>query len=135
MYQLRQKKIIQEAIPEKPYLEPRSGLCDIWFKKDGLEVWLELQTIVTNYGTPGKPITNQVSHVIGDAEKLKEKSINGAAHILFMVYPLECDGQSDYYWEKHMSKINHYIKLLLPPFEFKIKERFCCRIYAGEVKQ
>jgi hypothetical protein len=129
LYDLKTKGLIQDATAEKNY--SLKGLCDLWFKANDNEIWLELQVIVTNYGKPGKPITNQVDHVIGDANKLLSSASNGTYHLLFFVFPLDKYGSNDIIWSKHFNKISTKMTLIMEPYSFDIDERNICKIYIG----
>src|SRR5271168_3345036 len=65
-----------EAMPERAYGSGGLDRCDLWCREpSGKESWVELKTCVTNYeqkygsATP-RPITNQISEVLRDMERL-----------------------------------------------------------------
>lgn len=134
LYQLKENNIIIDCVPEKNYLIPKSGFCDIWFKTIHFEIWVELESIVTNYGSPGINITDRVNHVIQDTKKLKIKTINGFPHVMFIAYPFKNDGSSEKIWNnKHMSRIIPYIELIMNPFRLQIDNQYYSLFYVGEV--
>lgn len=134
LYQLKKNSVIIDYVPEKPYLIPKSGFCDIWFKTINFEIWVELKAIVTNYGSPGINITDRVNQVISDTKKLKEKSTNGFLHVMFIVYPLKNDSSTEKTWNnKHMSRIIPHIELIMDPYELQVDNQYFCRFYIGEV--
>lgn len=134
LHQLKDKKIIVDYVPEKQYLIPETGRCDIWFKTDHYELWVELESIVTNYGSPGINITNRVDHVINDTEKIKSKKISGIPHVMFVAYPFIKDGSSEKIWNKvHIPRIFSHITLIKNPFKLPINDYYCL-VYVGEVK-
>lgn len=134
LYQMRKDNIVSEFVPEKLYPEPRSGRCDLWFRFQNTEIWLELETIVTNYGSPGKPITNQIAHVIQDVERLKTKPKSGIHHVMFFVYPLAIDGSNDLRWAKHMERMTEYIEIPREPIQIPIDIHDAFRIYLSRPK-
>ena len=117
LYQLKKKNTIIDCIPEKPYLIPKSGFCDIWFKTLQFEIWVELKSIVTNYGSPGINITDRVNKVIQDTQKLKTKVISGFPHVMFIAYPFKNNGSNEQIWNsKHISRIIPCIELIILEF-------------------
>lgn len=131
LYECKKQGKVLDADLERNY-GPRKGLCDIWFKTaHNKEVWCELQVIVTNYAGPGKPITNQVQHVIEDATKLKACPCEDAEKLLlFMAYPFSRDGSNDHIWEvQHMMKIKEAVRIIVGPYVIPIDDIQEARIY------
>lgn len=124
---------ITSAELEKIY-GPRKGFCDIWFKMKDMEIWCELQVIVTNYSGPGKPITNQVKHVIDDAFKLEKCPVKSAKkHLLFLAYPFSQNGSNDSIWKvKHLSRIAEVSRLLMETYTFPLKGGYEARFYLAK---
>lgn len=66
---------------------------------------IELKTFPTNYGGAGKPITNFISSVIRDVEKLKAKHETAQTGLVVWVsYPIP-KGQSK--WDDHLARVNN----------------------------
>ena len=134
LHQVEKDNIISEFVPEKSYPVPRSGRCDLWFRIQNTEIWLELETIVTNYGSPGKPITNQIDHILHDVERVRTKPKSGVRHVMFFVYPLAIDGSNDLHWAKHMERMAKYIKIHIGPIQIPIDAYDALRIYLSMPK-
>lgn len=83
----------------------RRERCDVWFRIGAQEAWVEFQSIVTNYGSSGKPITNEANHVIEDAERLAGFVDAERAWLFCVVYPLASDGGNDLDWQRHLTRI------------------------------
>lgn len=134
LYEQKKSQIILDATIEKSY-GPGKGLCDIWFQATDKEIWCELEVIVTNYGKPGKPITNQIRHVIEDAKKLRKCSSKMAERLLmFMAYPIPKDKSSRQTWEdNHMARINDVAQNLIDPFIFSLNDEYEAIIYLAKV--
>ena len=111
---------VDNFVPEKPYPILKRSHCDIWVKIKETEIWLELEAIVTNYGSPGKPITDQISHILKDSEKLKTNTKGGSLKQMFFVYPLAIDGSNDLDWGKHMKTLKEHIEILMNPVQIPI---------------
>ena len=133
LYDCKRTGKINEADLEKNYGR-RAGYCDIWFKVQGKEIWCELEVIVTNYGKSGKPITNQVDHVIEDAAKLKNCPENAERLLMFLAYPFARGGRNDDAWKMHMNKIESSSELVMNPFSIPIDELHEARIYLARSK-
>lgn len=125
-----------DADLEKNY-GPRAGLCDIWFRTKDKEFWCELEVIVTNYRKPGKPITNQVDHVIDDIQKLEKCPAYGAEKfVVFLVYPLSWDGSNEDIWSnRHMVRIGQVAQLLMAPHVIALDSQYEARIYIAAPKR
>lgn len=134
LYELKKNKVIIDATIEKNYGQ-RMGLCDIWFQVADKEIWCELQVIVTNYGRPGKPITNQIRHIIEDGKKLRKCPIQMAEKLLmFMAYPIPKDKSSRQAWEdNHMARINDVAQNLIDPLIFSLNDKYEARIYLANI--
>lgn len=134
LQQMKKEKLISEFVPEKSYPVPKSGRCDLWFMIKDSEIWLELETIVTNYGSPGKPITNQIDHVCNDAERLKTNTKGGFLHVMFFVYPLAIDGSNDLNWTKNLERMTEYIEISMEPVQIPIDTKDALVIYFSRPK-
>ncbi|HID20431.1 MAG TPA: hypothetical protein EYP28_05805 [Methanophagales archaeon] len=134
LYKLRNSGQIQEARLEQNY-GPRAGLCDIGFTVNKKEYWCELQVIVTNYGMAGKPITNQVKHVMEDANKLKKNIQLDSSLIIFFAYPFSSSGRNDQQWAStHLLKLKDLLDFKGSPYIIKIDDKYEMRIYTASIK-
>ena len=97
---------------EKPYpnLQER---CDLWCREDAQrESWVELKICVTNYAqnftgpSSPRPITNQISDIIRDSEKLQRiQGEKANRHILLLTYPMPFEYASNSAWTSHLNRI------------------------------
>ena len=115
---------------------PKAGFCDIWFKTNEKEIWCELEVIVTNYNLPGKPITNQVQHVIDDVKKLKKCPNQGCEQlVMFIVYPMPVDKTKDDLWNSiHMNRIVNVAEVIAEPYAVRFNSKSEARIYLARPK-
>jgi hypothetical protein len=135
LYECKKIGAVVDANLEKVY-GPKAGFCDIWFKTNEKEIWCELEVIVTNYNLPGKPITNQVQHVIDDIEKLKKcPSQDGEQLVMFVVYPMPVDKRKDDLWNSiHMSRIANVAEVIAQPSAIRLSDSYEARIYLARPK-
>ncbi len=115
---------------------PKAGFCDIWFKTNEKEIWCELEVIVTNYNLPGKPITNQVQHVIDDVKKLKKCPNQDCEQlVMFIVYPMPVDKTKDDLWNSiHMNRIVNVAEVIAEPYAVRFNSKSEARIYLARPK-
>ncbi len=116
---------------EKPYPRPRGARCDIWFSGDDTEAWIEMKSVVTNYGGAGKPITNQVDSVIGDMQKLANAPADAERLVLFVVYPLASSGTDESSWSHHMNKLEETLRIGVEPANLEVTPNKSLRLYLG----
>ena len=103
--------------------------CDIWAREpDGRESWVELKVCVTNYaqGYTGpsspRPITNQVSDIIRDIQKLKKISTETSnRHIFLLVYPMPLDHQRHSAWLGHVGRFRAECKSVSEEFTLTVE--------------
>jgi hypothetical protein len=86
--------------------------CDIWVDDDSdQESWIELKCCVTNYAqsitesSTNRPITQQISEILRDIQKLKRLGSIGHRYALFVAYPMPNDYKSNGYWAKHLARL------------------------------
>lgn len=101
---LSDSSMIDSYIPEREY-PTKQGRCDLYIKTKGTDAWIEFEVVVTNYGAPGKPITQQVQHVVEDARRLRDFIGCEKSWICCWVYPLASDGSNDEDWKAHLDKM------------------------------
>jgi hypothetical protein len=85
-----------KIVPERPY--PWGGSnrrgCDLWCREsDGGESWVELKTCATNYGSSGRPITQQIAAAICDIERLKTLPSDAKRYLFLLAYPIPVGGR------------------------------------------
>jgi len=102
--------------------------CDFWLvEKSGKESWLELKLCVTNYcssytdSLSARPITNQISDIIRDVEKLKRIDQVNNRHVLAIVYPMPIDYSSHLSWAGHMARFNSAAKSIKEVFSIGLE--------------
>jgi hypothetical protein len=96
---------------ERPFPESKER-CDFWsIDSGGCEHWVEIKLCVTNYcsaytsSLSSRPITNQISDILRDVEKLNRISSAYARNILLVTYPLP-EGESEHPpWVNHLEKL------------------------------
>jgi len=132
-------KMIEDFEPEKSY--DHLGRCDIFFKANGQDYWMEIKTFPTNYCRyfshhKSKPITNFIRDAKDDLEKLKEvESAKGNPIFLMLAYPIPDitmplpDSPAIKRWWSHLKKLKEN------GFEKTIESQICleegveCKIY------
>ena len=94
---------------EAPYPNGKER-CDFWCPEiNGAESWVELKLCVTNYSrdvtedVSGRPITNQISDVLRDVEKLARLPSHLHRAILLLVYPMPSHYRTHPAWADHMT--------------------------------
>ncbi len=129
LQKLSQTGDVESFYPEKEYPGDR-GRCDLYVRTGGTSAWIEFETIVTNYGSPGKPITQQVAHVVEDAAKLSVLPSPESQWVFCVVYPLASDGSTDNKWEQHLSRIRTEAGLaLVHEWEIPLTKAWTIRAY------
>ena len=100
-----------EIVPERAYPSGGQERCDLWCREaDGSESWVELKTCVTNYeqqygpNSP-RPITNQISEVIRDTERLMRLPVESRRHLFLLAYPMPASGIPPQQWSIHLSRL------------------------------
>ena len=97
---------------EYPYPNSR-GRCDLWLS-DGQAYaqWIEIKLCVTNYEASktdkksARPITNQISSILADIEKLETLAPSTALKKLIVVaYPLPENFADHPQWQDHISTL------------------------------
>jgi hypothetical protein len=130
---------IEDFEPEKSYDD--KGRCDIFFKANGKDYWMELKTFPTNYCRyfsrhKSKPITMFIHDAKEDLEKLKSvENVNGNPIFVMLAYPIPDitmplpDSSAIKRWWSHVKKLQEN------GFEKTIESSICleegveCRIY------
>jgi hypothetical protein len=78
-----------EIMLEPAYPSGGSKRCDLWCREaDGHESWVALKTCATNYGSPGKNITQKISAAISDIVELKKLPLGVKRHLFLLAYPI-----------------------------------------------
>lgn len=73
------------------------------FSDDQPDVLVELRTFPTNYGRPGKPITEHLGGVIRELEILRRTRPGGGVPlVLWVAYPVPVDELN---WNDHVAKV------------------------------
>lgn len=110
---------------EHPYPEGKDR-CDFWAKSDSLESWVELKLCVTNYcssftgAVSSRPITNQISSIILDIEKLGQIDAQHSRSIVLLAYPLPLGNEEHPAWEKHLSTIGERAETITRNFQVQL---------------
>jgi hypothetical protein len=110
-----QVEVLKRLIRQFPHLEPKierpyplggNERCDLWCREaDTCESWVELATCVTNYGQPGKNITQQIVKIIGDCERLIRLPVGANRHLFLLAYPMPANGTLPQQWAVHLSRL------------------------------
>lgn len=85
--------------------------CDFWAKEaDGSESWLELKCCVTNYvqkygSASARPITNQISEVTLDIDKLQLLPTQSTRSLILLAYPLPLNHTMHTQWQSHLLQL------------------------------
>jgi len=124
-----------ESEAEKPYPTGKKGeRCDVYFESGNCSYWVELESVITNYcGKLGKPIKNQIDHILDDIKRLERvKTDRSKTYVLFVAYPFSADGSDDNTWRgKHLKRI----PLSHSQFwEFNLENKMVGRIYLFQVR-
>jgi hypothetical protein len=91
---------------EQPYPDGSGQRCDFCrHEADGQQSWVEMATCATNYGQPGKPITQQISKTIAELQKLMRAPAGANRHIFLLAYPMPANGIPPRQWDDHLSRI------------------------------
>lgn len=114
---------------EKSYPKSQER-CDFWSNENGSrESWVELKLYVTNYSqeytssSSTRPITNQVSEIIRDVDKLQRIPRNLAdRHILLIVYSMPLGYESHPAWAGHLSRIQASASSIEEKFSVTVKK-------------
>lgn len=130
---------IEDFEPEKSYND--TGRCDIFFKANGQDYWMEMKTFPTNYCRyfsrhKSKPITKFIHDAKEDLEKLKSvENVKGNPIFVMLAYPIPDitmplpDSSAIKRWWSHVKKLQEN------GFEKTIESSICleegveCRIY------
>lgn len=97
-----------EYLPEKYYEDkPTNPKCDLWFKLNRKEYWIEIKTVVTSYHFKehSKAISDRKKSVINDGKRLVKYVKKGNRYLLFCVYPLFEDSEKR--WNNHLEDIKY----------------------------
>jgi len=96
---------------EVPYPNSKER-CDFWCREQTeAESWVELKLCVTNYShdfteaVSSRPITNQISDILRDVEKLGRLPPEAHRAILLLAYPMPSHYQSHSAWAAHVAHI------------------------------
>ena len=66
--------------------------CDLYgHETDNRQSWIEIATCATNYGQPGKPITQQIAKIIGEVTQRLMRAPAGAEKHVFC-WRIPCQG-------------------------------------------
>ena len=113
-----QLQILERLMPEYPALEIEKPYpdgkerCDFWSRAPGAEQWLELKLCVTNYcaaytgNKSARPITNQISEIARDLEKLRRIPSDSQGYVLLLAYPLPIGEPEHPNWADHLGKLS-----------------------------
>jgi hypothetical protein len=108
LYVLRELKtggVVLDYVPERAYPNRRER-CDLYYAAPSGPNWVEMEAIVTNYqGGSGIPITNQVGHVIEDAERVREWTGDDSGYLFFFAYPFSPQFNEMPFWNEHLERI------------------------------
>jgi len=89
---------------ETSQILPESDHFDLVVEADGQTIRIELKTFPTNYGRPGKPITNFIDGVVSDLSKLCAQSgPTSSGLVVWLAYPIP-DPQPRH-WPGHLLKV------------------------------
>jgi hypothetical protein len=136
---LLMNKTIEDFEPEKSYDD--LGRCDIFFKANGQDHWMEIKTFPTNYCRyfshhKSKPITNFIRDAKDDLEKLKEvENVKGNPIFLMLVYPIPDitmllpDSPAIKRWWSHLKKLKESGFEQTIESQIRLEEGVECRIY------
>ena len=85
---------VDDYLPEKPYSMGSGEKCDFWFRANGLDYWLEVKVLPTNYrkgGHHSKAIKNGVDAIIKDISRLREfvppPALRFTLSVFYPMYP------------------------------------------------
>lgn len=132
------KKMVEDFEPEKSY---DSSRCDIFFKANGQDYWMEIKTFPTNYCRyfsryKSKPITKFVRDARNDLEKLKEiEDVGGNPIFLMLAYPVPDitvplpDSMAIKRWWSHVEKLKDTGFRKIIESSIPLEERVQCKIY------
>ncbi len=97
---------LKENLRQYPALSvaTQEGKFDLTiFSDDQPDVLVELRTFPTNYGRPGKPITEHLGGVIRELEILRRtKPGGGVPLVLWVAYPVPV---GELNWNEHVAKV------------------------------
>ena len=83
---------------------PEHQNVDLTIRTASEEVLLELKTFPTNYGRPGKPITNFIGSVVSDLKKLSIRRTSSTIGLaVWMAYPVPDPLPAT--WPNHVAKV------------------------------
>ena len=129
-------EIFKALIPDNPSVEVEKPLldgkerCDLWANEGGgKESWLELKLCVTNYcsdyteSQSTRPITNQISDVVRDVEKLSSISDIHNRNVLLIAYPLPFDYRTHSTWANHINRMKTSASKLEEMFSVTIERK------------
>lgn len=112
---------------EKSYPNSKER-CDFWSCEPGEpENWVEVKLCVTNYcndftgAVSSRPITNQISDIQRDIEKLGRLPRETCRAILFAAYPMPRDYRSHSAWGAHISSIKSCAPSIEERFEVPLQ--------------
>jgi len=135
---LSEKKRIEDFEPEKSY---DSSRCDIFFKANGHDYWMEIKTLPTNYCRyfshhKSKPITKFIRDAKKDLEKLKEvEDVGGNPIFLMIAYPIPDitvplpDSIAIRRWRSHLKKLKEARFEEIRESSILLGEGVECKIY------
>jgi DNA-binding sugar fermentation-stimulating protein len=118
-----QLEILKSLMDEYPSIEIEKAFpgsnerCDFWLAEaNGSQSWLELKLCVTNYcsvytdSPSSRPITNQVSEIVRDVEKLNRLPSSYSRSVFLIAYPLPDAIQCHPAWSVHIEKFRQVTK-------------------------
>jgi len=139
-------KNLEKYVPsiqiEKAYSNSQER-CDFWWAENGGNdgSWLELKLCVTNYCSKfasqhkTRPITNQISDILRDAEKLRRIPEGSYRDIVLLCYPLPDDYQSNSFWHAHMQRLQSVVISIDEAFVLKLsRQGQSCNLVCYELK-
>ncbi len=95
-----------------------AGRADVTFDDQGSHVFVELKTCATNFGSPGKNITEDVNNIISDVCR-KLRSVPGTGIMAFVMFPFPMShgprSRADHFEAKHLDRIRKEGGLSQPP--------------------
>lgn len=97
---------------ERLYPESKER-CDFYFKTASLDAWVEVKLCMTNYSKGffplpyPRPITNQISSIERDIQKLTRITTERASKAVFLIaYPLPVNYETFDTWNTHLQKFS-----------------------------
>lgn len=114
--------------------------CDFYLKNATSEAWVEVKLCVTNYAKgwfpppSARPITNQISSIEQDIQKLRRiTSIGASKHIFLVVYPLPENHAELAEWQSHLRGFSEKMEKVSQITLQKEDKTACLAIYRATI--